>query len=468
MRKMIFMVIILLTAYSSAIFANSDWKASKTDALTTAKSQNKRVLLLVGPGYDNYLRDLINRDFGDLVQKSFVLWYAQLGTGNETRPYENQTNPDDFPLLVVIDPNSPDSYLSRLPANKFAKKDNGSNSYNFFYGCKMGSWLRPLAAQGNDSTPQPSNNQPASPPQNSNGSLVWQTSKANAMATAKNQGKRVLLFGGLDTCGTCRHVRNRIFEEPAVKALLQQSYVLWYAQTDNSNNEFWTYAKGLGNDWRIPLLAVIDPNSPDNYVDRNISQAKSRQEQQAWFQQIYPWLQRVTVRNTGESSAQPPNMQPVSPPANPNRPIHSISTEPPTFTGMVAAHNSWRQRVSVPNLTWSASAAKVAQSWANQLKNTQNCKMSHNPNRGEYGENIYWSSGRSSTPKDVVNSWGSEVQDYDYATNQCNRGKVCGHYTQVIWRDTTQVGCGKASCDSMEIWVCNYSPPGNYNGEKPY
>jgi hypothetical protein len=66
------------------------------------------------------------------------------------------------------------------------------------------------------------------------------------------------------------------------------------------------------------------------------------------------------------------------------------------------------------------------------------------------------------------------VSDYDYATNKCSG--VCGHYTQIVWGATTHLGCAKKTCTtnnpfgkgSWEIWVCNYSPPGNFVGKKPY
>jgi hypothetical protein len=54
---------------------------------------------------------------------------------------------------------------------------------------------------------------------------------------------------------------------------------------------------------------------------------------------------------------------------------------------------------------------------------------------------------------------------------------VCGHYTQIVWKTTTRLGCGVALCDQnspfmgfpkWEFWVCNYAPPGNYNGQRPY
>jgi hypothetical protein len=42
------------------------------------------------------------------------------------------------------------------------------------------------------------------------------------------------------------------------------------------------------------------------------------------------------------------------------------------------------------------------------------------------------------------------------------------HYTQMIWRDTTALGCGEAICDKTLIVACNYDPPGNYIGRRPY
>jgi len=45
---------------------------------------------------------------------------------------------------------------------------------------------------------------------------------------------------------------------------------------------------------------------------------------------------------------------------------------------------------------------------------------------------------------------------------------VCGHFTQVISTYSTHVGCGRARCETAEVWVCNYSPPGNYKGVPPY
>jgi hypothetical protein len=43
-----------------------------------------------------------------------------------------------------------------------------------------------------------------------------------------------------------------------------------------------------------------------------------------------------------------------------------------------------------------------------------------------------------------------------------------GHYTQLVWRATTQVGCASASSEREDILVCRYAEAGNYRGERPF
>ena len=147
-------------------------------------------------------------------------------------------------------------------------------------------------------------------------------------------------------------------------------------------------------------------------------------------------------------------------PAQPNSPKARMPQE------MVNAHNQWRSQVDVPPLQWSSELANYAQEWADRLM-AQGGDLVHRQ-EGKYGENLFWGRGKSWSPTEVVNSWGSEVNDYDYASNSCRPNQVCGHYTQVVWRNTTEVGCGVARSGNTEIWVCNYNPPGNYVGQKPY
>ncbi|KAG0585482.1 hypothetical protein M758_2G014700 [Ceratodon purpureus] len=134
----------------------------------------------------------------------------------------------------------------------------------------------------------------------------------------------------------------------------------------------------------------------------------------------------------------------------------------------LSAHNNARRAVGagIPDLKWSTQLQAYANNWASDRANKARCALSHSG--GPYGENIYWSSG-SSTPAAAVTAWVNEKQFYNYASNSCAAGKVCGHYTQVVWRNSQSVGCGSATCPGGgKFVVCSYYPPGNYNGQKPY
>jgi pathogenesis-related protein 1 len=147
------------------------------------------------------------------------------------------------------------------------------------------------------------------------------------------------------------------------------------------------------------------------------------------------------------------------------------NVEPGELSGITALHNQARASVDppaatpIPPLVWDPNLAAVAQAYAD------NCVFKHSG--GPYGENLFASTG-GSTPSDVVGSWVSEVADYNYGSNSCSG--VCGHYTQVVWAASQKLGCGVTTCTqnspfgggSWQNWVCNYDPPGNYVGEKPY
>ncbi len=146
-------------------------------------------------------------------------------------------------------------------------------------------------------------------------------------------------------------------------------------------------------------------------------------------------------------------------------------------SAFIREHNKIRQAHNLDNLSWSSTLAASAQTWSEVLKG-EGCKMRHDYN-SHYGENIYWqqqnggdTSALISQPADAVFYWGDEEKYYNYSKNTCRSGEQCGHYTQLVWADTTTVGCGVSSClngDSRtDVWVCRYNPAGNVIGAKPY
>lgn len=137
----------------------------------------------------------------------------------------------------------------------------------------------------------------------------------------------------------------------------------------------------------------------------------------------------------------------------------------PLARDFLAAHNAARAKVGAPPLTWSDRLAASAQEWADHLISAGG--FEHRP-KPKYGENLFEMRGAESTPAEVVERWVSEASNFDYKSNKCRRGAVCGHYTQVVWRSTKEVGCAVARRGSREVWVCDYDPPGNYVGQRPY
>ncbi|KAJ4873520.1 hypothetical protein Rs2_08837 [Raphanus sativus] len=130
------------------------------------------------------------------------------------------------------------------------------------------------------------------------------------------------------------------------------------------------------------------------------------------------------------------------------------------------AHNQARAEVGVGPLRWDNQVAAYARNHANQRKSV-GCSMKHSSG-GTYGENIAWSSGDMSGVE-AVDMWVKEQKDYNYDFNTCAPNEVCGHYTQVVWRNSVKLGCAKVRCNNGNTFItCNYDPPGNWNGQWPY
>jgi uncharacterized protein YkwD len=127
---------------------------------------------------------------------------------------------------------------------------------------------------------------------------------------------------------------------------------------------------------------------------------------------------------------------------------------------MVDAHNRVRAKHCAGALTWSAKLAQVAQQWANSLRD-KHCSFGHSG--GTYGENLAAGSVGLLTPESVVAMWYDEIAKYKFPNGGFSM--ATGHFTQVVWRGTTQVGCGVSHCNNMDIWVCEYDPPGNWEGQ---
>lgn len=135
-------------------------------------------------------------------------------------------------------------------------------------------------------------------------------------------------------------------------------------------------------------------------------------------------------------------------------------------------HNKARKDVGVAPLTWSVELSQYAQEWAEHLAANYNCGLVHRPSDQDpknTGENIAGGNDRQHTALDASQRWYSEIKDFKNIPIHADYVQVVGHYTQMVWHNTTQVGIGIAKCsDNKYIIVANYNPPGNYIGQKTY
>lgn len=161
------------------------------------------------------------------------------------------------------------------------------------------------------------------------------------------------------------------------------------------------------------------------------------------------------------------------------KPRRTVLTNKQRFSGVLEAHNGVRKKHGLQALTWSDKLARYSKQWTDHLGSGSHCQIRHRGGTPPYGENLYrasalrWSTGEREilpiTIKNVVKAWTDEERWYDYNRNRCQPGKQCGHYTQIVWRKTTEVGCALKVCaDKSQTWVCSYNPPGNFQGVKPY
>ncbi|KAF6766373.1 PR-1-like protein [Ephemerocybe angulata] len=161
---------------------------------------------------------------------------------------------------------------------------------------------------------------------------------------------------------------------------------------------------------------------------------------------------KVTSSTTTKVTSTAPPTTTSSPPTG-----GSESTSGGDIQAYLDAHNSVRRNHGAADLTWSDSLAAAAQKWAN------NCQFKHSGGSlGAFGENL--SAGTNMDIAGAVKLWADEAPQYDPSNPQFS------HFTQVVWKSTTQVGCAVQTCTGIfgdtpaKFFVCEYNPAGNVGG----
>jgi uncharacterized protein YkwD len=136
---------------------------------------------------------------------------------------------------------------------------------------------------------------------------------------------------------------------------------------------------------------------------------------------------------------------------------------------LLAAHNAERQRVGVPPLAWSKKLAEHARKWAQTLAVADMIEHSNANADGGEGENLWFGTKGGYTPEEMVGAFVDEGKQFRNgifpAVSTSGRWENVGHYTQLVWKDTREVGCSVVSNRRHDVLVCRYWPAGNVVGK---
>ncbi|QZH74823.1 MAG: SCP-like extracellular [Erythrobacter sp.] len=132
---------------------------------------------------------------------------------------------------------------------------------------------------------------------------------------------------------------------------------------------------------------------------------------------------------------------------------------------LLQEHNHARDDVGVPRLAWSNRLASEAQDWAEELARRGRMEHSTQEGRRGAGENLWMGSAGYYGPEVMIGAFVDERRMFRGGTfpqvSTTGRWNDVGHYTQVVWRETQEVGCAVARGGGNDFLVCRYWPAGN-------
>ncbi|KAL4929195.1 putative extracellular SCP domain protein Pry1 [Aspergillus undulatus] len=154
--------------------------------------------------------------------------------------------------------------------------------------------------------------------------------------------------------------------------------------------------------------------------------------------------------------------------ATPVVPQDPSYTSPQQFkSSILKTTNAYRAAYNASALTWNDTLADFAKSWAG------GCNWEHSG--APYGENLAYGYVNVSSS---ITAWAEEASLYDFH-KPTGFSEETGHFTQLVWKSTRQVGCGAVDCGVTSLegasgngraqgWflVCEYFPGGNVVGRR--
>ena len=132
------------------------------------------------------------------------------------------------------------------------------------------------------------------------------------------------------------------------------------------------------------------------------------------------------------------------------------------------AHNVEREAFGSAPLTWNYDLAQQAYQWALYLAETGTLEHSTREQRGGAGENLWMGTAARFSANRMIQAFAREKTYFRAGTfpyvSTTGHARDVGHYTQIVWTDTREVGCAMARNHGHDVLVCRYFPAGNVVG----
>lgn len=140
---------------------------------------------------------------------------------------------------------------------------------------------------------------------------------------------------------------------------------------------------------------------------------------------------------------------------------------------MLRGHNAARAAVGIAPLAWDDRLAADAAGYAETLARENRFEHAAQPQGpGREGENLWMGTRGAYRFDEMLGHWLDERRYYrpaptpDFSTT--GRWGDVAHYTQMVWRSSTTIGCAIASNRDNDYLVCRYAPPGNVVGQRAF
>lgn len=135
---------------------------------------------------------------------------------------------------------------------------------------------------------------------------------------------------------------------------------------------------------------------------------------------------------------------------------------------LLDSHNAERDRFGAEPLRWSLRLAREAQIWAKRLADEGRLRHASNDERGGAGENLWMGTAGLYSADEIVGTFVEEGRYFRPGIfpdiSRTGNWRDVGHYSQVVWPETRQLGCAVARNNQDDFLVCRYWPAGNTYG----